>query len=161
MTGLGRVVVALLALALPACTGSSGPGAPAPTTSPSTAATPSPTSSVVSSAAVHDLVGADAAVSRPDPPRARTGVRVVVTGVARAGRHLSATCVTFGDGTGINAIADCVASPPAVPQTVQPFRAVLEHRWRRPGTYDVTVTLGALCVDAPDHRVTFSLVVEP
>jgi hypothetical protein len=155
------VAASTLMVGAAACTGSSD------ATSPSSSGTPTPTASVTSgsaapsSAAVQELVGADRAVTMPAVPRAHQKTRVTLSGEAPSGRHLAIISTSTGDGRISQASASCVASPSPVSQEVEPFRLSFSYTWRKPGTYDVRLTLGGLCSDMQNHKVRFELTVRP
>jgi hypothetical protein len=82
--------------------------------------------------------------------------------MARGGQYLNLRTVTFGDGKSESGPAlSCALGPPSAPPGATPFLNRLNHTWRQPGTYQVVVTLMAMCVtDVPLRTVRFRLVVQ-
>ncbi|MBV9871920.1 MAG: hypothetical protein JO214_14995 [Frankiaceae bacterium] len=132
------------------CTAQSAPRPTASTTPTPTTRTP----------AVELVKGADTIDVRPMRPVHGQPTRVVLQGHARGGRFVQLGNIDYGDGTRrVGPVAACALPPKQLHLHRDPWRVNVRHTWGRPGTYEVTVEVRALCLPVPGDTVIFRITV--
>jgi hypothetical protein len=123
-------------------------------------ASPPPDPSESGAPAVELVKGTGSIDVSPRTPVHGHSTRITIRGHARGGRFVQLGGIEFGDGTRrFGPVADCALPPKHLRLHPDPWQVSFRHTWKRPGTYEVSVEVHALCLPVRGDTVIFHIKV--